>query len=166
MTPHRCPTSLDELPTLPVRVKPRWKGLLAHLLGWLAELGAWLRVRMAVRFLDDYHTVIAGVHYAPRGSIGPLRRGLILHEGVHAWQAKTRALHGVRYLGRGYRRHAEAQAYALEVALGERSLEVAARSMADPIYAMGLSVEEAEGWILAYVARWWRDCTDIREQTQ
>jgi len=161
MTPHHCPTSLDALRTLPVTVKPHWRSWWLRLLGPLILLGDWLGLRVARRYLDDYWTTAGGWLHAPRGHTGPVPAGLELHESVHDWQARTRRLHSIRYLGRGYRRHAEAQAQACAVALGHRTLEQAAESMADPIYRMGLTVEAAEGWILAYTARWRRDCEDV-----
>jgi len=161
MKPMRCPKSLVELRELPVEVKPNWSGVTARVIGAVVAVGAWLRVRAATRFLDEYYTVISGTLYTPRGS-RRVPESLMLHEGVHDWQQRTRSLHSVRYtLSRRYRRHAEAQAYGLEVALGMRSMQSAARSMSDPIYAMGLSHAKAESWIAVYVGRWENDCRDV-----
>lgn len=162
MTPHRCPKSLDELHTLPVTVKPAWRSWWLRIFGPIILLGDWLGVRVATRFLDDYWTTAGGWNHAPRGFDGEVPRGLELHESVHDWQKRTCRAHDVRYVvSLDYRRHAEAQAYALEVVLGLRDLMAAARSMADPIYAMALTESAAQGWILAYMSRWRRDCEDV-----
>lgn len=162
MTPERCPSSLDEMPQLEVRVKPDWKGVLGCLVGASLWLGAALRIRAARRALDDYHQQIGGVHYAPRGATLPLSREIEMHERVHGWQGKRHTAHALRYtFSRRYRRHAEAQAYALEVVLELDTLAATSGHMADPIYALGLTPDESAGWILAYVARWRRDCEDV-----
>lgn len=162
MTPNPCPKRLADLPELEVRVKPDWKGLVGHVVGAFLWLGAKLRIKAARRALDDYHQQIGGVHYTPPNYELPLSRRIEMHERVHGWQGETNAAHAVRYtLSRKYRRHAEAQAYALPVVLGINSVSAASENMADPIYSLGLTPDEAAGWILAYASRWRRDCEDV-----
>lgn len=92
------------------------------------------------------------------------------HEGVHIWQKQSQAWgrHSTRYVGdpRGlplpvlkklqpyYRRHAECQAYAIEVVKGFDTLVNVAKSASKPIYALGMTEQEAFDLIGRYARGW------------
>lgn len=165
-TEWEVPKSLTVLRTLPVRIKPDWHGFAAKLVGAVLWLGELVRVRAATRALDRFVQVIDGVIYAPRGSDGKLGKGLLTHESVHDYQQRTRGK--VRYVlgyycSRKYRRHAEAMAYAVEVAIGARGLQDAAESASDPIYAMKWTQADASVLIGSYVKQWTTQCKGVAE---
>lgn len=154
------PSSPDEIPALPVRVKPDWVGwgrfvgaglwFLEQVFGELA-LGRW-----ATRVLDVYVQAIGGVIYAQRGrdlERHPLSAASLGHEGLHDWQ--FRQLGALRFLWRYYatrkgRRHAEAMAYGYEVAIHGADILDAAGKAADPTYGMAWTVDEAAALVSQY----------------
>ncbi|MCZ6807991.1 MAG: hypothetical protein O7F08_13620 [Deltaproteobacteria bacterium] len=162
------PSRLTELRALPVRVKPNWRGFAAKFVGAVMWLGELLRVRAATRALDQYIQVIGGTIYAPRGSDGELGKSIRRHESTHDFQQRTRGK--VRYVlgyfnpfSAKYRQHAEAQAYAVEVATGGRSLDGAADSASDPIYALRWERSDALSLISDYTKKWTKECRGVAE---
>lgn len=104
------------------------------------------------RAYDRFIQVLGGRIYRPAGRL--LSRSILDHEAVHDWQARTRGQ--LRYallytLVPSYRRHAEAMAYAMEVAWHGRDPEEAARTAADPVYVMFWEPRDARVLIDAYV---------------
>jgi len=148
------PTSLHELAELEIREKPDWKGVAAHLVGWIAQIGDWLGIEIATRFLDEFATTIDGVIYIPRGRES-ISRSLELHEMVHHWQERIHRFYKIRYLiSPWFRLHAEAQAYSLEVAIGTRTLQSAAEGLSDGIYFLCLDLDIARAWLTLYAEQW------------
>jgi hypothetical protein len=92
------------------------------------------------------------------------------HEAGHIWQKMRQfwGVHSSRYVldPRGlplpvlknmkpyYRRHAEAQCYALEVAKGFDTQVEASKSMSNPVYALGVTEQDAFELIGKYRRRW------------
>lgn len=152
----KLPKELEDIPMLPVRVKPAWTGFEARLVGALVWLGLKLRIGFAREFMTRFTTVLGGVVYSPVGSHpGDVSLSLLMHEGLHAWQSGYFWFYRTRYLfSRGQRSHFEAQAYALQVWGFGRSLGNASVSLADPIYGTGLTREQALELISAYLVAW------------
>jgi len=162
------PVAFVDLRALPVRVKPDWHGFAAKFVGALLWLGELVRIRAATRAYDRFVQVIDGTIYAPRGSTGKLGRSIRIHESCHDWQQRQRGK--VRYtlgyfnpFSARFRQNAEAQAYAVEVAIAERTLHDAAESASDPIYRLGWEQSDASVLIAAYVAKWTRECKGVVE---
>ena len=140
----KMPETIDDLPTLPVRVKPDWQGVQANLVGFLIYVGqklpAWRIFNaprtLATRAMYRFIQMIGGVIYAPPGK--PPGDSIKAHEALHAWHQENLKFYRLRYIFlRSHRRHFEAAAYALEVAKFGRDRKNAAKSLADPIYANG-----------------------------
>lgn len=161
------PKSLDEIPPIVNwDVKPNWHGVRWHLLGWFMEFFYWLGASWAKRFMEDYTHQMFGWTMLALGKAGPLGKRLAMHEGMHIWQEANIPFHrlkvaldprGIQWLPISrryvsYRGHSEAAAYATDVING-RKLDSAARALANPAYASGLSVEEAADLILRYKQR-------------
>lgn len=122
--------------------------------------------RAARNVWDNYTIAIGGRAYV--NDVDAVAHSTILHEGVHIWQAHNNRFHALRYSldPRGlpfpvlrehvatYRAHAEAQAYAIEVALRYRSAASAARALVAPIYATGLDDDAALALIQEYARAW------------
>lgn len=119
----------------------------------------------ATRVLDDFVQAIDGRIYVQRGrdlDRRPVDQSLLAHEWCHHWQqqqwGKLRYVWGY-YVGatfdseRAFRRHAEAMAYALEVAWFGRHPENAARAASRPEYGMDWTPGEARELIERYAER-------------
>jgi hypothetical protein len=112
--------------------------------------------RTVDKFMNRFHTVIGDTLYTTVGAdLDNLSESLLMHEKCHRWQQVQNKAHNSRYLlSVKYRRHAEAQAYSLEVVFYGRDLKRAASSMADPIYVMLLEPDEALSLMGEYIPLW------------
>ena len=147
----------DELEMLPTRSKENAAGPVAWVVFTFLRMLRWLGNDWATRTYERFIQNIGDVIYYEGA---PPTRSIRMHEAVHTWQ--HRHLGQLRFLWRYYatrdgRRHAEAQAYAVEVVLFGRSAEERARAASDPVYAMGWEPAEARALIDRYVAAYRRD---------
>ena len=126
--------------------------------------------KLAQNVWQNFTMAISGRVYAL--DLANVSAATIIHEGVHIWQRSRAKLgglaHDVRYTldPRGlnvpvlrdkvawYRAHSEAQAYAIEVALGHRSMTAASVSLAKKVYATGLTRADAWALLTPYVECW------------
>jgi len=152
----KMPNRLEDITMLPIRIKPDWTGFEARLVGLLAWVGVKLRIKSARLFLEDFHTVLGGVLYAPIGKRpNDVSLSMLMHEGLHDWQKKEFWFYRSRYLlSKKQRAHFEAQAYALEVWGFGRSIASAVRSHRRPIYGLHVSRKESLALISSYVKAW------------
>lgn len=142
-----------------MRAKDNPRGVIAFVVLGFLRLLRWAGNGWATNTYERFVQCIGGVMYYPPGK--PPSVPLQAHESVHEWQ--TRHFGQLRYLAKYYltrkgRRHAEAQAYAREVAEFGRNAEERARTAADPVYMMGWTPAEAreliDRYVEAYLKTW------------
>jgi len=113
---------------------------------------------IAKKFMADYSTYWFGTIYHGTAS-NPLKvkENIAEHEAVHHWQAKHENFFAFKYIfpWPKWRRHYEAQAYALDVVRGRRTIPNAVSAMSHQIYLM-TSKDKNHVAILAYIEAWKR----------
>jgi hypothetical protein len=107
-------------------------------------------------FMENFSTYWFGtIYHGTKTTRERTRTTTAEHEAVHHWQRVNIESWGVKYLSPWptWRRHAEAQAYALDVVAGRRSIPNAVMSMSSLLYFMW-SKKKNHALLLSYVDAW------------
>lgn len=155
MKPFVFPRALEDLPHLEVRRKGDWKKADAKLVGAMVRSAERVGFGPAKKFMNNYTTVIGRTMYVSRNFKFPVSPSLMAHEGTHIFQKDSNNRHWMRYnTSKRYRRHAEAQAYAVEVVFFAKPFDDAVTSLCKPIYRMKWSRSEATELLQLYADGW------------